>query len=76
MNGGTKWVFGVISALMIMWLAWTSSATVTNGTEVAVVKSQMYDLRCGISELKEMVKDIRDDQKRLQRKETRYGGGD
>ena len=71
MNGQMKIVISVVSGLIVLWLAWTSQTTMTNCTDIAVLQSRFVEIRENIVEIKEVVKDIRHDQQRLERKELK-----
>ena len=68
MNGNLKWIMRiigtVITGLIVVWLGWTSTATMANSTDIAVLKSQFIEIRSNIIDIKDMVKDIRADQRR------------
>lgn len=68
MNGNLKWIMGiigtVIAGVMMVWLGWTSTTTMNNCTDIAVLKSQFTEIRSNIIDIKDMVKDIRADQRR------------
>ena len=68
MNGNLKWIMGtigtVIAGLIIIWLGWTSTATMANSTDIAVLKSQFLEIRSNIIDIKDVVKEIRADQRR------------
>jgi hypothetical protein len=49
---------------MMVWLGWTSTMTMANSTDIAVLKSQFIEIRSNIIDIKDMVKDIRADQRR------------
>lgn len=70
MNGNIyKVVSGVIATMIVAGLLWASNTTMENKTDIAVIKSQFLDLKCNISEIKDTVKEIRDDQIRKAYKE-------
>lgn len=71
MNGQMKWVMGILASLIVMWLAWTSQTTMTHSTAIAVLQSQFIEVRSSLIEIKDMVKDIRADQRRREQKETK-----
>ena len=75
MNGNLKWIMGtigtVIAGLIIIWLRWTSTATMANSTDIAVLKSQFIEIRSNIIDIKDMVKDIRADQRRRELNEKK-----
>ena len=68
MNGNLKWIMGtigtVIAGLIIIWLGWTSTATMANSTDIAVLKSQFIEIRSNIIDIKDTVREIRADQRR------------
>jgi phage terminase large subunit-like protein len=71
MNGQLKWILSVAAALVVMWLGWTSQTTMTHSTAIAVLQSQFNEIRSNMIEIKDMVKDIRQDQQRRELKEPR-----
>ena len=75
MNGNLKWIMGtigtVIAGLIIIWLGWTSTATMANSTDIAVLKSQFVEIRSNIIDIKDVVKEIRADQRRRELNEKK-----
>ena len=71
MNGQLKWILSVAAALVVMWLGWTSQTTMTHSTAIAVLQSQFTEIRSNMIEIKDMVKDIRQDQQRRELKEAK-----
>ncbi len=75
MNGNLKWIMGtigtVIAGLIIIWLGWTSTATMANSTDIAVLKSQFIEIRSNIIDIKDVVKEIRADQRRRELNEKK-----
>ena len=75
MNGNLKWIMGtigtVIAGLTIIWLGWTSTATMANSTDIAVLKSQFIEIRSNIIDIKDVVKEIRADQRRRELNEKK-----
>ncbi|HOC46172.1 MAG TPA: hypothetical protein PKM26_06175 [Syntrophorhabdaceae bacterium] len=75
MNGNLKWIMGtigtVIAGLIIIWLGWTSTATMANSTDIAVLKSQFIEIRSNIIDIKDTVRDIRADQRRRELNEKK-----
>ena len=71
MNGQLKWILSVAAALVVMWLGWTSQMTMTHSTAIAVLQSQFTEIRSNMIEIKDMVKDIRQDQQRRELKEAK-----
>jgi hypothetical protein len=81
MNGNFKWLLSILSGVVIVivagWLITTSAEVKSTSTDVAVIKAEMKQFRCDISEIKEgvrgigsEVRDIRSDQLRRERKEN------
>jgi len=60
MNGNLKWIMGiigtVIAGLCLVWLGWTSTATMANSTDIAVLKSQFTEIRSNIIDIKDTVR--------------------
>ena len=60
MNGNLKWIMGiigtVIAGLCLVWLGWTSTATMANSTDIAVLKSQFVEIRSNIIDIKDVVR--------------------
>ncbi|GEM_PF-2984581 len=75
MNGNLKWIMGiigtVIAGLCLVWLGWTSTATMTNSTDIAVLKSQFTEIRSNIIDIKDTVREIRADQRRRELNEKK-----
>jgi Co/Zn/Cd efflux system component len=75
MNGNLKWIMGtigtVIAGLIIIWLGWTSTATMANSTDIAVLKSQFIEIRSNIIDIKDTVREIRADQRRRELNEKK-----
>ena len=75
MNGNLKWIMGtigtVIAGLIIIWLGWTSTATMANSTDIAVLKSQFTEIRSNIIDIKDTVREIRADQRRRELNEKK-----
>lgn len=75
MNGNIKWIMGtigtVIAGLIIIWLGWTSTATMANSTDIAVLKSQFIEIRSNIIDIKDTVREIRADQRRRELNEKK-----
>jgi len=75
MNGSLKWIMGtigtVIAGLIIIWLGWTSTATMANSTDIAVLKSQFIEIRSNIIDIKDTVREIRADQRRRELNEKK-----
>jgi len=75
MNGNLKWIMGtigtVIAGLIIIWLGWTSTATMANSTDIAVLKSQFVEIRSNIIDIKDVVREIRADQRRRELNEKK-----
>lgn len=69
MNGQLKYVMGIVATLIVMWLAWTSQSTMTNSMDIAVLQSRFTEIRANIVEIKDTVKEIREDQRGRERKE-------
>jgi len=69
MNGQFKWLAGIIASLIVLWLAWTSQTTMTHSTAIAVLQSQFIEVRSSLIEIKDMVKEIRADQRKREAKE-------
>ena len=63
-SGPFKMILTIIASLVVIWLAWTSTATMTNSTDIAVLKSQFTEIRANIIDIKDLVKEIRFDQQR------------
>ena len=75
MNGSLKWIMGIIGAvitgLIVVWLGWTSTATMANSTDIAVLKSQFIEIRSNIIDIKDTVREIRADQRRRELNEKK-----
>ncbi len=75
MNGNLKWIMGIIGAvitgLIVVWLGWTSTATMANSTDIAVLKSQFIEIRSNIIDIKDTVREIRADQRRRELNEKK-----
>ncbi len=75
MNGNLKWIMGiigtVIAGLCLVWLGWTSTATMANSTDIAVLKSQFTEIRSNIIDIKDTVREIRADQRRRELNEKK-----
>lgn len=75
MNGNLKWIMAVlgtvIAGLCIVWLGWTSTMTMANSTDIAVLKSQFIEIRSNIIDIKDVVKEIRADQRRRELNEKK-----
>ncbi len=75
MNGNLKWIMGtigtVIAGLIVVWLGWTSTATMANSTDIAVLKSQFIEIRSNIIDIKDTVREIRADQRRRELNEKK-----
>ena len=75
MNGNLKWIMGiigtVITGLIVVWLGWTSTATMANSTDIAVLKSQFVEIRSNIIDIKDVVREIRADQRRRELNEKK-----
>jgi preprotein translocase subunit SecF len=74
MNGNMKWLFSILSGIMVIivagWLLTTSSEVKATSTDVAVLKTQYAQIKCDITEVKELVREIRSDQVRREQKEN------
>jgi len=74
-NGSLKWIMGIIGAvitgLIVVWLGWTSTATMANSTDIAVLKSQFIEIRSNIIDIKDTVREIRADQRRRELNEKK-----
>ena len=75
MNGNLKWIMGiigtVIAGVMMVWLGWTSTMTMANSTDIAVLKSQFIEIRSNVIDIKDVVKEIRADQRRRELNEKK-----
>ena len=75
MNGNLKWIMGIIgtvvAGLCIVWLGWTSTMTMANSTDIAVLKSQFVEIRSNIIDIKDVVREIRADQRRRELNEKK-----
>jgi len=75
MSGNLKWIMGiigtVIAGLCLVWLGWTSTATMSNSTDIAVLKSQFTEIRSNIIDIKDTVREIRADQRRRELNEKK-----
>ena len=69
MNGHTKWVMGIVAAIVVLWLAWTSQTTMNHATAIAVLQTQFVEVRANLIDIKDLVKEIRLDQQRREKKE-------
>jgi hypothetical protein len=69
MNGQTKWVMGIVAAIVVLWLAWTSQTTMNHATAIAVLQTQFVEVRANLIDIKDLVKEIRLDQQRREKKE-------
>jgi len=69
MNGHTKWVMGIVAAIVVLWLAWTSQTTMNHATAIAVLQTQFVEVRANLIDIKDLVKEIRLDQQRKEAKE-------
>ena len=75
MNGSAKWLYSIVSGIVIIiiagWLMTTSAEVKTTSTNVAVLQSQYTQIKCDMAEIKDLVKDIRLDQLRRERKDVK-----
>ena len=75
LNHAAKWIMGiigtVIAGVMMVWLGWTSTATMANSTDIAVLKSQFTEIRSNIIDIKDTVREIRADQRRRELNEKK-----
>jgi Tfp pilus assembly protein PilN len=74
MNSGLKWLYtilgGVFVVLITGWLLTTSAEVKSTSTNVAVLQTQFTQVKCDMQEIKDLVKEIRFDQLRRERKEN------
>lgn len=61
-QGINKLLFTVIGLLMVAWLGWVSVCTIESKTKIAVLEAQSIVISSSLSELKEMTREIRQDQ--------------
>jgi Tfp pilus assembly protein PilN len=74
MNSGLKWLYtilgGVFVVLITGWLLTTSAEVKTTSTNVAVLQTQFAQVKCDMQEIKDIVREIRGDQVRRERREN------
>ena len=74
MNIGLKWLYtilgGVFVVLITGWLLTTSAEVKSTSTNVAVLQTQFAQVKCDMQEIKDLVKEIRNDQVRRERREN------
>ena len=74
MNSGLKWLYtilgGVFVVLITGWLLTTSAEVKATSTHVAVLQTQFAHVTCDVQEIKDLVKEIRNDQVRRERREN------
>jgi hypothetical protein len=57
-NGTFKrWVFGVVSALLVLWLSWASASINTLNTKSAVTDTQYTHIQQSLCDIKQMMTD-------------------
>ena len=75
MNGNVRWLFGIIGGVLVIlitgWLLTTSAEVKITSTNVAVLQAQYAQIKCDLTEVKDLVKDIRSDQVRREQREMR-----
>ncbi len=73
MNGTFKWIMSIISGVAIIvlagWLITTSAEVKATSTSVAVLQAQYSQIKCDLTEVKDLVKEIRSDQVRMDLRE-------
>jgi hypothetical protein len=66
-----KWVVGSISVVLIAgWLCWISIGAIAADKRISVTESVVSYIQTDIKEVKELVKEIRQDQVRRERVEN------
>jgi hypothetical protein len=72
-NGDTsfkKITCAVASAILLGWLSWVSFGAIASDRRIAIVEYGVTFIQADIAEMKGIVKDIRQDQLRRERKEN------
>lgn len=73
MNGTLKWIMSILSGIAVIvvagWLITTSAEVKATSTSVAVLQAQYSQIKCDLTEVKDLVKEIRSDQVRRDMRE-------
>jgi hypothetical protein len=64
-----KFVIGVLTVFITGWIGWVSLCAVAYDKRISVTESVIVYIQSDIKEVKELVKDIRNDQMRQERRE-------
>ena len=66
-----KWVSGILAAVAVAWLIWVSNGTVDNAKSIAVIQANYVTIKESIDEIKATTKEIRQDQVRREKRDSR-----
>ena len=65
-----KFLFTIIAAILVTFIAWSSQCLIDHGTRLSVIETKFGHIQENLLEMKDMIKEIRQEQIRRYKKES------